>query len=327
MRGTSSAGGTGGGAAATGGGVESLWGRIKQAEMGSRVERDRPAIGALPTQKESTVGGTAGARAAAPLRRKKTLLETAGELTGSRYRPHTKETSLAWEFLLAFVANKIGAEERDVLAAAAEECLVILKDESVEGRELERKTRLEAVLQLSITLDDLAQMVNLAKRITDYVSPTKGPSASTIYQPEDQAADAAVAVVFEEEEEEEEEEEDEEEDGTNAGFDGVGAEDTMFAPVPIPILRESPMAPLEEEQEQATRYGDLSMAPLAMAESQPELQDLDLESLAFPQGKICQCALLTPCPNNYVPAPRRPHHDQQKVHRSPHLEKDYQGWV
>lgn len=250
----------------TTGAVESLWGRIKQNEMGNRMGREKPAIGTLPNQ-----------RAAVPIK-KKGLLEAAGELCGARYRPRTKETSLAWEFLLAFVASRIGAEERDVLAAATEECLIILKDESVEGRELERKARLEATLQLPLNVDDFAQIVNLAKRITDYVSGSgSGPPTATQDQDE-----GVVAVVFEDEDDE---------GGVGTVFaeeDGEGGEDEDLdnLPVSIPILKTQEAFTAVEED-----YGELPQASPDQPEHHQALEDIDLESLAFPQGKK-----ITVCP-------------------------------
>ncbi|PJF17760.1 hypothetical protein PSACC_02423 [Paramicrosporidium saccamoebae] len=215
--------------------VESLWGRIKMSEMGSRISHDRPVIGALPAKKE------------------RSLLTATAELAGMHYRPRTKETTAAWEYLLSFVGGKVG-EQRDVLAAAAEECLRILKEE---GRDLDKKEAVEGVLG-GMDSDAFAQITNLAKRITDYAPET----TSTAHDDDD----GGVAVVFEEEDE-----------GQYAAGDEEEDEAEIQASIPVIRMDSGYMQPQEE--------GDFQVEPADMASTEEALQTVDLDSLAFTQEK------------------------------------------
>jgi phenylpyruvate tautomerase PptA (4-oxalocrotonate tautomerase family) len=235
--------------------VESLWGRIKMSEMGSRISHDRPVIGALPAKKE------------------RSLLTATAELTGTHYRPRTKETTAAWEYLLSFVEGKVG-EQRDVLAAAAEECLRILKEE---GRDLDKKEAVEGVLG-GMDSDAFAQITNLAKRITDYA-----PETTLVTHYDD---DGGVAVVFEEEDEEQYAVGDEEED-----------EEEMQASIPVIKMDFGYTQPQEE--------GDFQVGPTDMTVLEETLQTVDLDSLTFTQGNH---QIVT---TNFH---RRTHHDEQEMH-------------
>lgn len=225
------------------------------SEMGSRVIRERPAnvpIGALPTSKKSQSSYTKG---------------DSGILTGSVYRPRTKDTAVAWEYILSFVQGLLGGEQpRDVLASAAEECLLIMKNEHL--KDLDRKEKVEASLFCGeLSMDAFAQLVNLCRKVTDFSS---GEVAQNTVPEED---DGGVAVVFEEEEEEE-----------NGGSNilGDGEEEDDYVPEgAIPIIRQQ-----EEFTEETFKEDELVMNDGFPSEvlEESELQVLDLDSLAFTQG-------------------------------------------
>lgn len=220
---------------------ESLWGRINVSEMGSRMSRERPttsAVGAVPSS---------GVKA------RKGILEAANELAGIHYRPLTKETGQAWEFLLALVMSYVGSDQpRDVVHSAADDALALLKDDSL--RELERKEHLEDLLATAMDTDRFSQFVNLAKRITDY-SPRDGKAKQ---KEEDHMAqgesDEEVAVVFEEDETED---------------------------VPSNVIQEEEE---EEEEEVIVTKEEAGETKNHESSNADDLKVIDLEMLAFPQG-------------------------------------------
>lgn len=285
--------------------VESLWGRIRVSEMGSRVARERPAIGALPS---SAVGGGGGGA----VRGKRSLLEAAGALSGTSYRPRTKETNAAWEYLLAFVAARLGGgEEREVLGAAAEECLAVLKREDM--RDLDKKELLEKTLGIGMDADAYAQLVNLTKRITDFVVAAQGASRVSVAAGQEDDEKGGVAVVFEEDEDEE------------AAADLVAGEDDEEVEAEmesmIPTIRFEDAQPaatttvaLSEDED----YGGAAVAGISskmdVDDAEAHLDAVDLELLAFPNGTFARLFLGRLGLKRVLH--RRPHDDQQKVHRA-----------
>lgn len=195
------------------------------------------------------------------------ILTGTAELAGTTYRPRTKETTAAWEYLLSFVAGRTGGEERDVLAAAAEECLRIMKNDD-EG-DLGKKGNVEAVLG-HLDADTYAQLVNLTRRITDY---TPALGAATMKTEEDD--EAGVAVVFEEEDD------DEEDRQYLSGI--VDEEDEAELDASIPVIKMEAGFTLPEEDEQGT----FELPTMIQDEQEGEsLNVIDLDSLAFAQGTI-----------------------------------------
>lgn len=282
-----------------GGAVESLWGRVRLADMGTRVSREKPTLGALPAVAEKASRATKGRRT------KLTGIDGRGDLPGASYRPRTRETAAAWEYVLAFIAARLGEVPREVLAAAAEECAGIILDSGSGGlRDLEKKERIERIMgRIDLSNEQYNQLVNLCKRVTDFVlAPTAGTDTTTNEWGQGQEeGETEMAVVFEEEEDDQEEMvplgagETEGDEGTDEEAD---------AAIPIPIIMASTMAAQAElgnedagegevielvtlSKRQHMASGTCSTADTDAAAAASEVSsppELDLESLAFTQG-------------------------------------------
>lgn len=284
--------------ASGGGAVESLWGRIRLTDMGTRVSREKPTLGLLPAlaQKASRTTKDRRARLAGV---------DGGDLPGASYRPRTRETAAAWEYVLAFVAARLGEVPREVLAAAAEECAGIILGSGGNMRDLEKKERIEGTLgRAELSNEQYNQLVNLCKRVTDFVlAPTTTGSDTTTNQwGQDQGeGETEMAVVFDEEEDDQEEMVPL---GAGEAEGGEGTDEDADAAIPIPIIMASTVTAQAELDNEAEGEGETielatpskkynmtsggassAVAAAAAAASEaPPPPELDLESLAFTQG-------------------------------------------
>jgi len=59
----------------------------------------------------------------------------ADEMEGIKYQPRTRETRQQYESLLHFVRQKLGDQPQSVIMSAADEVLVVLKDEEIRPKE------------------------------------------------------------------------------------------------------------------------------------------------------------------------------------------------
>ncbi|KAI8977390.1 Sec63 Brl domain-containing protein [Mycotypha africana] len=193
---------------------DSLWGKIDPKDFGSRAERETPNIEAkkkkAAAKKQSTGEDTSEKR-----RRKKeenafnraygysSVLSATEDWEGLNYRPRTKETREAYEHILAFVYEHLGDQARDVIRSAADDVLETLKTDTL--KDFDKKKEIESVIG-NIESEQFAQLVNLAKKITDYSTDGEAmdvdENGGKIGEIDDELG---VAVVFDEDEDEEEE--------------------------------------------------------------------------------------------------------------------------
>lgn len=141
------------------------------------------------------------------------------------YRPKTKETRAAFEALLSSIKSVLTDAPHDVLCGAADEILLVLKNDAL--RDPERQKEISKLLGDTISNDKYTHFVAIGKLINDFSAGADDDAAGDALDEE-----LGVAVEFEDEDEEDEdaliqtevvdEEEDEEDDvlGAAAG-DGV----------------------------------------------------------------------------------------------------------
>lgn len=217
--------------------VESLYGKLGTVRMGDRVlrgkeHRDPDIVERLQAKQKRA--NPDDAAPAADAKKKKTLelftpgtniLSASDELESVTYRPRTRETKAAYEELLGFVQSSLGDQPEDIIKGAAEEALVLLKDDSL--RDPDRQREISKFLP-RLTIERFGKLVSLGKQIVDFHS--SGEDVEEDNQKMDE--EMGVAVVFEDEEDgdedeqhgndDENEEEEEEEGGTEAhGSGGV----------------------------------------------------------------------------------------------------------
>ena len=148
--------------------VLSLASHMKGTKMGDRAQRTRPERSNKKQKKEEDhaskydVGRFKG----------QTLVGDAADDTSTiLYRPKTQDTKQTYEFLLGFIQEAIGDQERSVLCGAADEVLLLLKNDKL--RDKERKSEIEALLSSKIAEQRFAFLVNLGKKITDWTTDDK----------------------------------------------------------------------------------------------------------------------------------------------------------
>ena len=86
-------------------------------------------------------------------------------MVGIVYKPRTKETRETYEVLLSFIQAALGDQPRDILCGAADEVIIVLKNEKY--RDKERRKEIQSLLG---ALEDTRYyvLVNLGKKITDF---------------------------------------------------------------------------------------------------------------------------------------------------------------
>ena len=127
------------------------------------------------------------------------MLSATEAYEGLAYRPKSRETKATYELVLSFIQQHIGDQPQEVLRGAADEVIVLLKDDHL--KDVDKKKEIDKLLDAQIPSDRFAQLVNLGKKITDFSSDqTEKPGQSDALDD-----DVGVAVVFEDESEEEEE--------------------------------------------------------------------------------------------------------------------------
>lgn len=185
--------------------VETLVGRIDPREMGSKVQREKPAekkkrpvdeIEALERRAKRQEGQRGYAYA--------DVLAATEDLEGLTYRPRTRETRQTYELILSFVHQALVDQPQEVIRSAADMILQTLKDDAM--KDFDRKTEIESILG-KMEPESFAQLVGLGKKITDYNADDDMQVDNEGERRDGQIDDEmGVAVVFDEDEEEDNEE-------------------------------------------------------------------------------------------------------------------------
>ena len=116
------------------------------------------------------------------------------------YRPKTRETQAAFEELLASVQRYLGAPPRELVVAAADEVLALVKDR--ERSVALKQGELRKLLGRGVDDAAMTSLLRLCERITDYAPARPEDAEAASQQPEQ---DAGVAVVFDSDEDEDSE--------------------------------------------------------------------------------------------------------------------------
>lgn len=130
--------------------------------------------------------------------------EAIDEMVGIYYRPKTQDTRQTFEYLLSFIMEALGDQPRDVLCGAADEVLAALKNERLRDKERRREV---STLLGTLADERYALLVNLGKKITDWVPPERALQQQREVQETaeavgEQADEYGVNVQFEESDDE-----------------------------------------------------------------------------------------------------------------------------
>ncbi|CAF1258343.1 unnamed protein product, partial [Didymodactylos carnosus] len=148
--------------------VLSLSSHMLGTKMGDKAQRTRPEKKDKKQKKEDEYSKYDITRF-----KGQTLLSdgTSDDTSSIMYRPKTQETKQTYEFLLGFIQEALGDQARNVLCGAADEVLIILKNDKL--RDKERKHEIETLLSSKIPDQRFALLVNLGKKITDWSTDDK----------------------------------------------------------------------------------------------------------------------------------------------------------
>ncbi|GAB7354044.1 hypothetical protein MBLNU459_g4625t1 [Dothideomycetes sp. NU459] len=181
---------------------ESLAGRIRFADMGSRTAREEaPAQPSAMDQqrKRKRTEPLQSSRAAGILSQQDLNIE------GLRYRPRTPATTNVYNLISTVVGQKMGGDYGlHITASATDSILEYLKDQDL--KDFDKKREIDDILGVAMTSKEFNELVNLGKKITDYDAQDEDENMAD----GDEAGDGAdiderqgVAVDFGDEEDEE----------------------------------------------------------------------------------------------------------------------------
>jgi pre-mRNA-splicing helicase BRR2 len=163
---------------------------VQNLKMGDMVRQSKPNDGKPSKAKKP----------------KKTTDMDLGVLTGqgfnldgapSLYRPKTKETRAAFEALLSSIKGVLTEAPHDVLCGAADEILLVLKNDGM--RDPERQKEISKMLGDTISNEKYTHFVAIGKLITDFSAEENDDTGGDALDEE-----LGVAVEFEDEDEEDE---------------------------------------------------------------------------------------------------------------------------
>ena len=142
--------------------VMTLAGKLDRKRMGDKLQRQKPPKRQKREPHRNDVGKSSGGH----LQR-----DIMDDLSGIIYRPKTQDTKQTYEVLLSFIQEALSDQPRDVLCGAADEVLIVLKNDKLKEKEKKRDTE---VLLGSLPEERFALLVNLGKKITDFGQEEKG---------------------------------------------------------------------------------------------------------------------------------------------------------
>ena len=143
--------------------VLTLQGKLGGIQMGDKAQRTRPPQ--MEERKAKRRKRDEDERGITNLKGRTLLSEGVDEMVGIMYKPKTKETRETYEVLLSFIQAALGDQPRDILCGAADEVIVVLKNDKY--RDKERRKELQSLLG---PLEDTRYhvLVNLGKKINDF---------------------------------------------------------------------------------------------------------------------------------------------------------------
>lgn len=184
---------------------ESLWGKIDPKSFGDRAFRGKPL------ELEEKIKKSKKKKEREPAlepeqkkdsKRRRIQEESVLSLTDDAvYQPKTKETRAAYEALLSVIQQQFGGQPQDILSGAADEVLVVLKNEKIKNPD--KKKEIEKLLN-PISNQVFDQLVSIGRLITDYQDAGVAADSAAANGNGEALDDIGVAVEFEEDEEEEE---------------------------------------------------------------------------------------------------------------------------
>jgi len=202
--------------------VMSLNGKLLGTRMGDKALKSKPPM--MEERKNKRRKRDEAQHDMVKMKGATLLSEGIDEMVGILYRPKTTETRQTYEVLLSFIQAALGDQPRDVLCGAADEVLIVLKNERMKDKE--KKVEVESLLG-DVAEERFALLVNLGKKITDWNQEEKIQNNETI----DFDETYGVNVQFEESDDDdtadvygevqEKEEVDEDLEGEEATFDAT----------------------------------------------------------------------------------------------------------
>ncbi|CAF3487066.1 unnamed protein product [Rotaria sordida] len=143
--------------------VQSIVEDIKDFRMGDRVQHTRPAS---INKKQKKDEDHSSIYDITRFKGQTLLSDLTDDTSNILYQPKTYETKQIYETLLNFIQEAIGDQTQTILRSAADEILILLKDNKLNNQD--RKNKIETLLKPSMSDEHFNFLVNLSKKITDW---------------------------------------------------------------------------------------------------------------------------------------------------------------
>ncbi|CAF0999985.1 unnamed protein product [Rotaria sordida] len=143
--------------------VQSIVEDIKDFRMGDRVQHTRPAS---INKKQKKDEDHSSIYDITRFKGQTLLSDLTDDTSNILYQPKTYETKQIYETLLNFIQETIGDQTQTILRSAADEILILLKDNKLNNQD--RKNKIETLLKPGMSDERFNFLINLSKKITDW---------------------------------------------------------------------------------------------------------------------------------------------------------------
>ncbi|CAF3659873.1 unnamed protein product [Rotaria sp. Silwood1] len=143
--------------------VQSLAENLKNFRMGDRVQHTRPESINKKQKKDENHSLTYDINR---FKGQTLLSDLTDDISNILYQPKTYETKQVYEVLLNFIQETIGDQTQTILRSAADEILILFKDDKLNNQD--RKNKITTLLKSEISDEHFNFLVNLNKKITDW---------------------------------------------------------------------------------------------------------------------------------------------------------------
>eukprot|EP00049_Salpingoeca_infusionum_P013623 m.254457 g.254457 ORF g.254457 m.254457 type:complete len:2135 (+) comp15493_c9_seq1:187-6591(+) len=169
--------------------VKSLRGHLGRVRMGDRASR---AAAPELVERKKKRDERLQKKAKTSVQRPSQLSDTTR--LGLKYQPKTADTQAIYERILTVITEYLGSQPQDILMGAADEIIMVLKDESVKTKD--KRQELSSLLGTRLSEEQFTQLVGLGNKISDYQDESAEQEAETVNE------DHGVAIFFDGEDDE-----------------------------------------------------------------------------------------------------------------------------
>ena len=144
--------------------------RQLQMRMGDRAQSDTSELKNRMQSRDKKKREREKERVQFETKKKARKDDRAATLEAGLYQPQHRDTRAAYEVLLTFVSEEMGDKPPDVLRSAANEVIIILKDDNLTMKK--KKREIDGLFERPQPMSEerFNRLVNIGRKITDYIN-------------------------------------------------------------------------------------------------------------------------------------------------------------